>query len=215
MFERLFHKKTKAHTHTELEAIRELSGTRAAILASEGFEESELFEPKKALEAVGVEVIIISPEEGKIRSWTGKNWGRSIDVDVAVLDAFDQDFDFLILPGGVINPDKLRNNPNAVAFVQSFVNKRRPIAAICHGVQTLIETGYVKGKTLTSWSSLRTDLLNAGANWIDEEVVVDHRLITSRKPADLPAFNSVMIREFIDYHITHTMPNTESYVVTL
>ncbi|MES2526962.1 MAG: type 1 glutamine amidotransferase domain-containing protein [Bdellovibrionota bacterium] len=213
MFEGLFHKKTK--THTELEAIRELSGTRAAILACEGFEESELFEPKKALEAVGVDVTIISTEEGKIRSWTGKNWGRSLDVDMTVLDAFDHDFDFLILPGGVINPDKLRNNPNAVAFVQSFVNKRRPIAAICHGVQTLIETGYVKGKTLTSWSSLRTDLLNAGANWIDEEVVVDHRLITSRKPADLPAFNSVMIREFIDYHITHTMPNTESYVVTL
>ena len=213
MFERFFHSRPKHHT--ELEAIRELSGTRAAILACEGFEESELFEPKKALENVGVEVLVISPDEGKIRSWTGKNWGRSVDVDMTVVDAFGQDFDFLILPGGVINPDKLRNNPNAVAFVQSFVNKRRPIAAICHGVQTLIETGYVRGKTLTSWSSLRTDLLNAGAKWIDEEVVVDHRLITSRKPADIPSFNSVMVREFIDYHITHTMPNTESFVVTL
>lgn len=195
--------------------IKELSGTRAAILACEGFEESELFEPKKALEDVGVEVIIVSPEAGKIRSWTGKNWGKSIEVDLTVVDAFSHDFDFLMLPGGVINPDKLRNNANAVAFVQSFVNKRRPIAAICHGVQTLIETGMVKGKTLTSWSSLRTDLLNAGANWIDEEVVVDHYLITSRKPADIPSFNKVMIREFIDYHATHTMPNTESYVVTL
>jgi protease I len=213
MFEGIFHKKPKMEE--DLESIRELTGTRAAILACEGFEEAELFEPKAALEEVGVEVVIVSPEEGKIRSWTGKNWGRSIDVDMNVVDAFNEEFDFLVLPGGVINPDKLRNNANAVAFVESFVNKRRPIAAICHGVQTLIETGFVKGKTLTSWSSLRTDLLNAGANWIDEEVVVDHCLITSRKPADLPSFNTVMIREFIDYHITHTMPNTESYVVTL
>lgn len=213
MFDGIFHKKT---TKTDEYAnIKELSGTRAAILACDGFEESELFEPKKALEDVGVEVVIISPEEGKIRGWTGKNWGKTIDVDMAVVDAFSEEFDFLILPGGVINPDKLRNNANAVAFVESFVNTKRPIAAICHGVQTLIETGMVKGKTLTSWSSLRTDLLNAGANWIDEEVVVDHRLITSRKPADLPSFTTVMIREFIDFHITHTMPNTESYVVTL
>lgn len=212
MFDGIFHKKQKNHKH---ESIKELSGTRAAILACDGFEESELLEPKKALEAVGVEVIIVSLEEGKIKGWSGKNWGKSIDVDMTVLDAFDEEFDFLVLPGGVVNPDKLRNNANAVAFVQSFVNKRRPIAAICHGVQTLIETGFVKGKTLTSWSSLRTDLLNAGANWVDEEVVVDHWLITSRKPGDLPAFNSVMIKEFIDFHITHAMPNTESYVVTL
>ncbi len=215
MFDGIFHKKTQKHAHMDHGDIKELSGTRAAILACDGFEESELMEPKKALENAGVEVIIVSTEEGKIRGWSGKNWSKSIDVDMTVLDAFSQEFDFLILPGGVINPDKLRNNPNAVAFVQSFVNKRRPIAAICHGVQTLIETGMVKGKTLTSWSSLRTDLLNAGAKWIDEEVVVDHYLITSRKPADIPSFNSVMIREFIDYHATHTMPNTESYVVTL
>lgn len=212
MFEGIFHKKnSKAH---EYEHIKELSGTRAAILACDGFEESELFEPKKALEDVGVEVLVISPEEGKIRGWTGKNWGKSIDVDMTVVDAFQEEFDYLVLPGGVINPDKLRNNANAVAFVESFVSKKRPIAAICHGVQTLIETGMVKGKTLTSWSSLRTDLLNAGANWIDEEVVVDHRLITSRKPADIPAFNTVMVKEFIDYHISHTMPNTEGFVVT-
>ncbi len=212
MFDKIFHKKTIKTD--EFEHIKELSGTRAAILVCEGFEESELFGPKKALEDVGVEVVVISPEEGKIRGWTGKNWGRTIDVDMNVVDAFQEEFDFLVLPGGVINPDKLRNNANAVAFVESFVSKRRPIAAICHGVQTLIETGYVKGKTLTSWSSLRTDLLNAGANWIDEEVVVDHHLITSRKPADLPAFTAVMVKEFIDFHVTHTMPNTESYVVT-
>ena len=212
MFEGIFHKKEKAK---EDESIMELSGTRAAILATDGFEESELMEPMKTLKDYGVEVVVVSLEAGKIKGWSGKNWGKSIDVDMTVEDAFNEEFDFLVLPGGVINPDKLRNNANAVAFVQSFVSKRRPIAAICHGVQTLIETGFVKGKTLTSWSSLRTDLLNAGANWIDEEVVVDHWLITSRKPADLPAFNSVMIREFIDYHITHSMPDAESYVVTL
>lgn len=212
MFEGIFHKKEKSK---EDDSIKELSGTRAAILATDGFEESELMEPMKTLKDFGVEVVIVSLEAGKIKGWSGKNWGKSIDVDMTVEEAFNEEFDFLVLPGGVINPDKLRNNANAVAFVQSFVSKRRPIAAICHGVQTLIETGFVKGKTLTSWSSLRTDLLNAGANWIDEEVVVDHWLITSRKPADLPSFNSVMIREFIDYHITHSMPNTESYVVTL
>lgn len=214
MFDRLFRKKDPDYT-ASAEDIKELSGTRAAILACEGFEESELFEPKRALEDAGVQVSIVSPMKGRIRSWTGRHWGKSVAVDFDVADAFDEDFDFLVLPGGVINPDKLRNNANAVAFVQSFVSKRRPIAAICHGVQTLIETGFVKGKTLTSWSSLRTDLLNAGANWVDEEVVVDHRLITSRKPADLPAFVSVMIREFQDYHVSHALPNTESYVVTL
>ncbi len=213
MFDGIFHKKP-ASTN-EHDDIKELTGTRAAFMVCDGFEESELFEPKKALEEVGVEVVVISPDEGKVRGWTGKNWGKTIDVDMAIVDAFQEEFDFLVLPGGVINPDKLRNNPNAVAFAESFVSKKRPIAAICHGVQTLIETGMVKGKTLTSWSSLRTDLLNASANWIDEEVVVDHLLITSRKPADLPSFITVMIREFIDFHITHNLPNTESYVVTL
>lgn len=211
MFEKIFHKKARI---PEMESIKELSGTRAAILVCEGFEESELFIPKKALEGVGVEVLIISTQEGKIRSWTGQNWGKSIEVDLTVLDAFEVEFDFLVLPGGVLNPDKLRNSANAVAFVQSFVSEHRPIAAICHGIQTLIETGFVHGKTLTSWSSLRTDLLNAGANWVDEEVVVDHWLITSRRPTDIPSFTKVMIREFIDYHITHSMTNVESFIVT-
>lgn len=215
MFEKVshfIHQKIKDTTDPE---ILELSGTRAAILATDGFEESELFEPKAALEAVGVEVIVVSINSGKIKGWSGDSWGRSIEVDCTAVEAFGVDFDFLVLPGGVINPDKLRNDPDCVALVESFVNKKRPIAAICHGVQTLIETGMVKGRTLTSWPSLRTDLINAGANWIDEEVIVDHRLITSRKPADLPVFNQVMVKEFIDYHVTHTMPNTESFVVTL
>jgi protease I len=212
MFDSIIRKKTKTEN---MDDVRELTGTRAAILACDGYEEVELLEPKEALEEVGVEVVIVSPKEGKIKGWNGENWGGSIMVDMTVEAAFDEEFDFLVLPGGVINPDKLRNNPDAVAFVQHFVDSRRPIAAICHGVQTLIETDFVRGKTLTSWSSLRTDLLNAGANWIDEEVVVDRWLITSRKPADLPAFCAVMIKEFIDYHINHSLPNTESYVVTL
>ena len=215
MFDKLsgfIHKKIKETTDPE---VRELSGTRAAILATDGFEESELFEPKAALEAVGVEVSIVSIHKERIKGWSGTHWGKSIAVDLTVSEAFSVDFDYLVLPGGVINPDKLRNDPDCVAFVESFVDKKRPIAAICHGVQTLIETGMVKGKTPTSWPSLRTDLINAGANWVDEEVIVDHRLITSRKPADLPTFNHVMVREFIDFYVTHNLPNTESYVVTL
>lgn len=214
MFDGIFHKKTKEESEG-FDDVRELTGTRAAILACEGFEESELVEPMKALEEVGVEVVVVSPESGKIRSFDGKNWGKSVAVDLSVSEAFQEDFDFLVLPGGVLNPDKLRNNPDAVAFVEAHVARRRPVAAICHGVQTLIETGYVKGKTLTSWSSLRTDLLNAGANWIDEEVVVDHTLITSRKPSDLPSFTTVMVKEFIDYHHTHSFPSAESFIHTL
>lgn len=215
MFEKVkgfINHKVKETTDPE---VRELTGTRAAIVAADGFEESELFEPKAALEAAGVHVVIVSCKHGKIRGWKENDWGRSISVDLTAQEAFNVDFDFLVLPGGVLNPDKLRNDPDIVALVESFVNKRRPIAAICHGVQTLIETGIVKGKTLTSWPSLRTDLINAGANWVDEEVIIDHRLITSRRPADLPVFNQAMIQEFVDYHISHSLPNTESYVVTL
>lgn len=195
--------------------IRVLSGTRAAILATDGFEESELFEPMKALKEVGVDVTIISPKSGKITAWKKDDWGKSISVDMSPTDAFGVDFDYLMLPGGVMNPDSLRNDPDSVAFVESFVNRKKPIAAICHGGQTLIETGMVKGKTLTSWPSLRTDFINAGANWVDEVVIVDHLLITSRKPADIPSFNQAMIKEFIDYHTSHAMPSTEGYVQTL
>lgn len=192
-----------------------LSHCHVAILATDGFEQSELFEPKKALEAEGADVKIISLELGKIKGWNNKDWGKSIPVDMTVIDAFGHHFDFLMLPGGVINPDKLRIDPNAVAFVNSFVNARKPIAAICHGVQTLIETGFVKGRRLTSWPSLKTDLQNAGAKWTNEEVVIDHNLITSRKPADIPAFNKAMIREFMRHKPHEAIPNTESYVVTL
>lgn len=215
MFEKVsefFSSKSEVASDSE---IRELSGTRAAILATDGFEESELFEPMMALKEAGVEVTIVSPKRGKIKAWNKDDWGKSIGVDMSPSEAFTVDFDYLMLPGGVMNPDKLRNDPDSVAFVESFVNKKKPIAAICHGGQTLIETGMVKGKTLTSWPSLRTDFINAGANWVDEVVIVDHRLITSRKPADLPSFNQTMIREFIDYHVSHSMPSTEGYVQTL
>ncbi len=214
MFEKLNYRIQKKPDLYMDEDIRELSGTHAAILATDGFEESELLEPKKALEAVGVQVHIVSLKPGRIKGWTSNDWGKSIHVDYTVLDAFSMDFDFLVLPGGVINPDKLRNDQNAVAFVQTFINQHKPIAAICHGVQTLIETGFVRGKTMTSWSSLKTDLVNAGARWVDKEVVVDHNLITSRKPADLAAFNQTMVREFIDFHTRHSLPNTIGYVQT-
>lgn len=215
MFEKLnhfFHKKPVVSIDDD---IRELSGTHAAILATDGFEESELLVPKEALEAVGVQTHIVSLKPGKIKSWKDNNWGKSIPVDMTVLDAFAHDFDYLVLPGGVINPDKLRNDPNVIAFVQTFVNQKKPIAAICHGPQTLIETGFLKGKKMTSWHSLKTDLMNAGAEWVDEEAVVDKNLITSRKPGDLIAFNQAMIKEFIDHHIHHSLPNTESFVSIL
>lgn len=215
MFESLERFFKKKQPHVPRHEIRELTGTHVAFLATDGFEQSELFEPKAALERAGAIVHIISLKPGKIRAWNENNWGKSIDVDMTVREAWSMEFDFLVLPGGVINPDKLRNNAEAVAFVMSFVNKHRPIAAICHGVQTLIETGAVKGKRITSWPSLKTDLINAGANWIDKDVVIDHKIITSRKPADIPVFNEAIIREFSYGRIHHSMPNTEGYVVTL
>lgn len=210
--ERFFKKKTSEFIGHD---IRELTGCHGAILATDGFEQSELFEPKAALERAGAIMHVVSLRPGKIKAWSQNNWGKSIDVDLTVREAWSMEFDFLVLPGGVINPDKLRNNAEAVAFVMSFVNKHRPIAAICHGVQTLIETGAVKGKKITSWPSLKTDLINAGAHWIDKDVVIDHKIITSRKPADIPAFNDAIVREFTYGRIHAHLPNTEGYVTTL
>ncbi|MES3036262.1 MAG: type 1 glutamine amidotransferase domain-containing protein [Bdellovibrionota bacterium] len=179
-------------------AEKQLQNKNIAILATDGFEESELFEPKKALEEAGATVKIISINSGEIKGWSKKNWGKPIKVDQLVSEASADKFDALMLPGGVINPDLLRANEDAVNFVRDFVESGKPIAAICHGPQTLINAEGVKGKTLTSWPSLRADLLNAGAQWIDEEVVVDQGLVTSRKPDDLPAFNRKMIEEFAE-----------------
>ncbi|MES2208260.1 MAG: type 1 glutamine amidotransferase domain-containing protein [Pseudomonadota bacterium] len=175
-----------------------LKGKKIAILTTDGFEQSELLEPKKALEQAGAEVHVVSPTEGQVRSWSKANWGDAVKVDVSLQNAKAESYDALMLPGGVMNPDKLRTESSAVTFVNAFVSAGKPIAAICHGPQILIETDALKGKTVTSWPSLKTDLTNAGANWVDQEVVTDSGLVTSRKPDDLPAFNRKMIEEFAE-----------------
>ncbi|MBC7537299.1 MAG: type 1 glutamine amidotransferase [Bacteriovorax sp.] len=169
---------------------------RIAILATDGFEESELFEPKKALEDAGAKVDIISLQPGRIKAWKDDDWGKSIHVDATVDDTEGYKYDSLLIPGGVLNPDKLRSNKRAIAFILEFVEDDKTIASICHGPQVLIEAGLTKGKHLTSWPSLKTDLINSGADWVDEEVVVDEHLITSRSPRDIPAFNKKIIEEF-------------------
>lgn len=170
-----------------------LTGKRIAILATEGFEQSELEKPKEALENAGAMTDVIAPEEGtrsgKIRAWDTTDWGDTVKVHVSLSDAEPDDYDMLLLPGGVINADKLRTDPDAVNFVMEIAARCKPIAAICHGAWTLIEGDLVRGRTMTSWPSLQTDLRNAGANWVDEEVVEDEGLITSRNPGDIPAFN--------------------------
>ena len=170
-----------------------LKGKKIAILATDGFEQSELFDPKKNLEKAGAETEIISLEEGEIKGWNHTDWGKKVDVDKLIGQAKVADYDALVLPGGVINPDKLRINKAAVAFVKEFAESGKPVAAICHGPWTLIEAGVVKGRTMTSWPSVKTDLKNAGANWVDKEVAVDGNFITSRKPDDIPAFSGALI----------------------
>ncbi|MDB5154037.1 MAG: type 1 glutamine amidotransferase [Mucilaginibacter sp.] len=172
-----------------------LSNHKVAILTEEGFEQVELTSPKDALEAAGAEVDVISPKSGRIKAWNETNWGIEINVDKQLNMVSPDDYDALVLPGGVLNPDKLRQNKDAVAFVSAFLDEGKPVAAICHGPQMLIETGMIGGRTLTSYPSLQTDLKNAGAHWIDQEVVVDNGLVTSRTPADLDAFNRKAIEE--------------------
>lgn len=173
-----------------------LSGLKVAILAAEGFEQSELIEPRKALEDAGAETRVISPAKGEVQGWKHFDKGECVTVDVPLEQADAADYDALLLPGGVANPDQLRAMPKAVQFVRSFFETGKPVAAICHGPWTLIDAGVVRGRTLTSWPSLKTDLVNAGALWVDQEVCVDHGLISSRKPADIPAFNQRMIEQF-------------------
>jgi protease I len=175
-----------------------LSDRRVAILTEEGFEQVELTSPKAALEAAGATVHIISPRSGKIKAWDKTNWGIEIEVDKQLSEVSPDDYDALVLPGGVLNPDKLRQNKEAVAFVSAFLDEGKPVAAICHGPQLLIETYMLGGRTLTSYPSLQTDLKNAGAHWIDQEVVVHNGLITSRTPADLDAFNKKTIEEIAE-----------------
>ena len=173
-----------------------LKDRRIAILATDGFEESELFDPKEALEAAGAKVDIVSLHEGKIKAWKHTDWGREISVDATVDETTGVQYDALMIPGGVMNPDQLRMNERAVEFVKEFVEDGKSIASICHGPQVLIEAGVARGKHITSWPSLKTDLKNAGAEWEDSEVVVDQHLVTSRSPKDIPAFNQKMIEEF-------------------
>ena len=173
-----------------------LTGKTVALLVAEGFEQVELAEPKAALERAGATTRIVSPAKDEVQGWNHFEAGDTFQVDVPLATADAQSFDALVLPGGVANPDQLRLLPQAVQFVRSFFEAGKPVAVICHGPWTLIEAGVVRGRTLTSWPSLKTDLVNAGANWVDKEVVVDHGLISSRKPADLPAFNREMVEQF-------------------
>jgi protease I len=175
-----------------------LSGKKIAILATNGFEQSELLEPKKALEEAGATAQVVSPTGPKIKAWNHKEWGQEVPVDVPLASAKASDYDALVLPGGVMNPDNLRMDEKAMQFAREIVNAGKPVAAICHGPWTLVEIGYVKGRTLTSWPSLKTDIRNAGGNWVDQEVVTDQGLVTSRKPADIAAFNRKMIEEFAE-----------------
>jgi protease I len=173
----------------------QLEGKKIAILATDGFEQVELTQPKKNLENAGAKVTVLSVEKTpkEIKGWDKTDWGDKVKVDGLVKDAKPEDFDALVLPGGQINPDKLRVDKDAVGFVKKFAESGKTVAAICHGPWTLIEAGVVKGKTMTSWPSVHTDLVNAGANWVDKEVVVDGSFITSRKPDDIPAFSEKII----------------------
>lgn len=171
-----------------------LAGKTVAILATDGFEQSELTEPKRLLEEAGASVDVIAPKAGSIRGWDKKDWGKEVAVDKALADADAGSYDALVLPGGVINPDTLRMDQDAVGFIKACFDGGKPVAAICHGPWTLIEADLVEGRNVTSWPSLRKDLENAGATWEDSEVVEDGGLITSRKPDDIPAFTNAVIR---------------------
>ena len=172
-----------------------LTGKKVAILTENGFEEVELTSPKKALEEAGARVDIVSPQKGKVKAWNHDHWSIELPVDVNLDKADPADYDALVVPGGVINPDQMRANKQCVEFAQQFLEAGKPVDAICHGPQLLIETGLLEGRKLTSYKSIRTDLENAGAHWVDMEVVTDNGLVTSRSPEDLPAFNKKMVEE--------------------
>lgn len=178
-----------------------LKGNKVAILTEDGFEEVELTSPKKALEEAGATVDIVSPQKEKVKGWDHDHWGQELKVNVQIADARAEDYDALVIPGGVMNPDKMRMNKDCVGFATQFLEAGKPVAAICHAPQLLIETGLISGRNMTSYPSLKTDLENAGAMWTDKEVIVDNGLVTSRSPEDLPAFNRKMVEEI--YEGTH------------
>jgi protease I len=177
---------------------QQLNGKKVAILVADGFEQVEMTEPRKALDQAGAQTQIVSPAQGKVKGWQHTDWGDAFPVDVPLEQARADDYDALLLPGGVMNPDKLRRNQRALQFVKAFFESGKPVAAICHGPWTLIDAGVASGRKMTSYESIQTDLKNAGASWVDQEVVVDNGLVTSRKPDDIPAFNRKMIEEFAE-----------------
>ncbi len=176
--------------------MSKLAGKKIAVLATDGFEQVELTKPKQALEDAGATVHVVSPKNGEIKGWDSTDWGQSVAVDITVEEARADTYDALVLPGGQINPDKLRLEKTAIQLVKDFGRLGKPIAAICHGPWVLIEAELVKGRKMTSFPSIQTDLKNAGAEWVDQEVVIDQGIITSRNPDDIPAFNEAMIAEF-------------------
>ena len=175
---------------------KQLQGRKVAILVENGFEQVEMTEPRKSLENEGAKTYLISPQEKKVKGWRKKEWGDEFSVDIPLLSADSLDFDALLIPGGVMSPDKLRMDDDAVGLVRDFIEEGKPVAAICHGPWMLVEADVVDGRVVTSWPSLRTDIENAGADWVDEQVVVDNGIVTSRKPDDIPAFTQKMIDEF-------------------
>jgi protease I len=177
---------------------KDLNNLKVAILVAEGFEQQELTDPKKALDDAGAQTLIVSPNKGEVQGWKHFDKADKFPVDVPLDQAKANDFDALLLPGGVANPDQLRMQPKAVQFVKDFFTAGKPVAVICHGPWTLVEADVVRGRTITSWPSVKTDLINAGAKWVDEPVVVDNGLVSSRKPADIPAFNQKMLEEFAE-----------------
>lgn len=177
---------------------QDLNGKRVAILVAQGFEQVEMTEPRKALDQAGAQTVLISPEQGQVKAWNHTEWGQSFDIDMPLRQADADGFDALLIPGGVMSPDHLRMQPQAVEFVREFFEAGKPVASICHGPWLLAEAGVIRGRTVTSYPSIRTDLKNAGAHWVDQEAVTDQGLVTSRNPDDLPAFCQAMIEEFAE-----------------
>jgi len=178
--------------------MKNLNGKKVAILTETGFEEVELTSPLNALKKAGATVHIVSPQKEKVKAWDKGHWSIELPVDIHVEEANPNDYDALMIPGGVINPDKMRINKDCVAFAQRFLEEGKPVGAICHGPQLLIETGLISGRNLTSYPSIKTDLENAGAHWYDKEVIVDNGLVTSRSPKDLEAFNKKLLEEITE-----------------
>jgi protease I len=176
--------------------MQQLDGKKVAILVADGFEQVEMTEPRKALDEAGAKTVLVSPAQGKVKGWDMKDWGKEFPVDQPLDQAKADDFDALLLPGGVMNPDKLRRLPKAQQLIKAFFDAGKPVAAICHGPWTLIDAGVAKGRKMTSYETIQSDLKNAGVQWEDSEVVIDGNLVTSRKPDDIPAFNKAMVETF-------------------